>query len=730
MALTGPLLCIFGLSLLALGQAQNCSDCITATRRGKTVSQTLVYHTIYECNGQRLDSCYHNQTEYARCNEKGKIICYDPKEVPYLWWVEIRANDGKGKLLGRSQTTTNRSQPLWVTFDACQAIDNDGASTCGNMGWRRYYSRQEKYICPEDPGQCRQYRNSPVYVVEAPWVPIQERAQYYCGETGWNCVCWATWKKGPNSCVGLRAGVKRGIPSANCTAETCNPVNLTIYDIEKWEKAKYTRYGVRIAGKGSDPGVILDVKVLQKSREGKSQHLVFHSFYHEIESGVKYEIPTVAKNLFVNLAENIAKSLNVTNCYVCGGTNQGDRWPWESMEANISDPNTWKVERGNRKQQWVLQTSIIGRSCWQRLGDGKFVGNLECEGGYEWNETKNTWERWGTPLEMPFQLRNWTNGSTIVNGWPAPGGYYWICGKVAYALLPKNWVGSCVLGTIRPSFFLLPISKGEKLGIQLYTETDELRRAKRDLQIGNWKDNEWPPERIIAYYDPATWAEDGSWGYRTPIYMLNRIIRLQAVVEIIVNKTGDALNLIAKQNTQMRTAIYQNRLALDYLLAHEGGVCGKFNLTNCCLGIDEEGNAVNQLVKEMKKIAHVPVQTWNGVNLGNWWNNLGVSNWLTKLALVGGGVLIVILIVPCLIPCFIRLITMVVQGMQVTLVPHNPEEKTKPQPIMIVQAIKERRKDGELNSLEQVIARFEAKTRINLIKKQMGDCDKYIESYV
>jgi len=70
--------------------------------------------------------------------------------------------------------------------------------------------------------------------------------------------------------------------------------------------------------------------------------------------------------------------------------------------------------------------------------------------------------------------------------------------------------------------------------------------------------------------------------------MLNRIIRLQAVVEIVVNKTGGALGLIAKQNSKMRTALYQNRLALDYFLAQEGGVCGKFKLSNCCLEIDDE----------------------------------------------------------------------------------------------------------------------------------------------
>ena len=155
------------------------------------------------------------------------------------------------------------------------------------------------------------------------------------------------------------------------------------------------------------------------------------------------------------------------------------------------------------------------------------------------------------------------------------------------------------------------------MGVPVYTESGELQRCKRDLQIGNWKENEWPPERIIAYYNPATWAEDGSWGYRTPIYMLNRIIQLQAVVETLVNKNGDALSLLTKQNTKMRTAIYQNRLALDYMLAQEGRVCGKFNLTNCCIQIDDKGRAIDELVRGMKKVAHIPVQTWNGFNIEN-----------------------------------------------------------------------------------------------------------------
>jgi hypothetical protein len=60
--------------------------------------------------------------------------------------------------------------------------------------------------------------------------------------------------------------------------------------------------------------------------------------------------------------------------------------------------------------------------------------------------------------------------------------------------------------------------------------------------------------------ESPTWAEDRSWGYCTPIYMFDHIIRLQAVAEIITNETASALNLLAKQNTKMCNAIYQTRL--------------------------------------------------------------------------------------------------------------------------------------------------------------------------
>jgi hypothetical protein len=94
--------------------------------------------------------------------------------------------------------------------------------------------------------------------------------------------------------------------------------------------------------------------------------------------------------------------------------------------------------------------------------------------------------------------------------------------------------------------------------------------------------------------------------------MLNNIIKLQAVVKSITNETVRAPNLLAKQITKMHNAIYQYHLALDYLLASEGGVCGKFNLSSCCLQIDAEGKTIEKITDGMAKLAHVPVQIWKG----------------------------------------------------------------------------------------------------------------------
>lgn len=115
------------------------------------------------------------------------------------------------------------------------------------------------------------------------------------------------WMKNPQKSEGLEAKLEKGKGKIDCNAYTCNPVNLTIYTHGEWKKKNIYGYGIQIHQKGEDPGIILDIRVKEESRESSKETLVFHSFYHEIENGVVYEILAIAKNLFINLAETIAK---------------------------------------------------------------------------------------------------------------------------------------------------------------------------------------------------------------------------------------------------------------------------------------------------------------------------------------------------------------------------------------------------------------------------------------
>jgi hypothetical protein len=105
------------------------------------------------------------------------------------------------------------------------------------------------------------------------------------------------------------------------------------------------------------------------------------------------------------------------------------------------------------------------------------VGDLTCLGQKFYNDTAQETQWWGAPHHtepQPHPLANFSNlqrawnNITIKIDWQAPRGLYWIYGKQAYIVLLSSWFGSCVLGSNRPTFFLLPLRQGENLGVPTY----------------------------------------------------------------------------------------------------------------------------------------------------------------------------------------------------------------------------------------------------------------------
>nr|KAF6422689.1 hypothetical protein HJG63_008529 [Rousettus aegyptiacus] len=90
------------------------------------------------------------------------------------------------------------------------------------------------------------------------------------------------------------------------------------------------------------------------------------------------------------MAEGVARSLNVTSCYVCRGTLVGDRWPWEATELvlNQAMPDITAPLTSN-DGQWILEHTVIGQYCLARGGENlkHSVGNLICSGQRYYNAT-------------------------------------------------------------------------------------------------------------------------------------------------------------------------------------------------------------------------------------------------------------------------------------------------------------------------------------------------------
>ncbi|NXT72860.1 ENR1 protein, partial [Chaetops frenatus] len=71
---------------------------------------------------------------------------------------------------------------------------------------------------------------------------------------------------------------------------------------------------------------------------------------------------------------------------------------------------------------------------------------------------------WGIKRAVKY----WKHATTTNNHfWQAPQDLYWICGNIAYIELPNDWAGSCTLGIIKPSFFLLPKEARTDLGVPI-----------------------------------------------------------------------------------------------------------------------------------------------------------------------------------------------------------------------------------------------------------------------
>ncbi|KAJ1192346.1 hypothetical protein NDU88_001657 [Pleurodeles waltl] len=256
----------------------------------------------------------------------------------------------------------------------------------------------------------------------------------------------------------------------------------------------------------------------------------------------------------------------------------------------------------------ALDTLHIGRFCVHRhksYYDTVFVGTSECK---------------DTFLFQP----KWT---FMLNGQdPVIPGIYYICGLNAYYRLPKGWYGRCYLGIVFPKVYQLDdLKKFPKLSESHHVQ-------KRETASGVVGD-------IFGVVIPSVGV------------ILNsiKIRKLSTIVDNMLTKFSGAIILMDAELAAERAMTLQNRLALDILLAKDGGVCKMLGTRHCCTYIPDNSGQIRKMLTnltnesaDLKELKEPGV--WEKVgkgfaSVGNWLSNI----WNGLLLKIVKGILIVLI---------------------------------------------------------------------------------------
>lgn len=212
---------------------------------------------------------------------------------------------------------------------------------------------------------------------------------------------------------------------------------------------------------------------------------VHHTYWIEMHKTI--ELPPPARNIFIDLAEHIAMELTVTNCYVCGGTNMREQWPWEARQLEYTtdlQPLNLSWCTHDWPTCWLSnKESIVGKDCVIRNNYSNSIGDTKCLSGIicDPTETQTVFPinyTWINPCDQSTHTplhQVWEDPCNRTLTWVAPNHLYWICGNQTWAELPPDWgaLSSWVSYDQASSYY--PYPKGntwESLSIRSYTDTN------------------------------------------------------------------------------------------------------------------------------------------------------------------------------------------------------------------------------------------------------------------
>ena len=383
------------------------------------------------------------------------------------------------------------------------------------------------------------------------------------------------------------------------------------------------------------------------------------------------ELEAWENNAFLQLHDKIANAMNWSDCWICSRlpTNIGQGHPVvatsfpnssQIVKAFSNMPLTEYTEIPKRNLEWQIDLSTLwnettevpcvqrcylenttknmgGNSTDKKCGSTSFVGAYPNCTSYIKYGGANMWNSNQTRRHV----------SSTPKGWPTPvgQGWYWICGKWGYKVLPLGWKGQCAIGTIVPNITIVQnLTSSGTLGLlRTYMKpVAHPTRGKRNPLV----------KRPTSFHSFARWFIP----WLGVSELEKALVNISATMEIINNATADALTALQKEISSLEQVTLQNRLGLDLLFAKEGGLCTVIG-EHCCTYVNQDKRIEKDLFQiwEKTKILHEVAQdntSWGFSDLverlTSWLPNL---TWLKQLFVTTITVMILLIALCVVVRC-------------------------------------------------------------------------------
>uniref|UniRef100_A0A452IJY2 Uncharacterized protein n=1 Tax=Gopherus agassizii TaxID=38772 RepID=A0A452IJY2_9SAUR len=381
------------------------------------------------------------------------------------------------------------------------------------------------------------------------------------------------------------------------------------------------------------------------------------------------------------LKVSFAREFNLSNCWICSQIPyHAAGLPWRAIPKNWSDHCQWWFASGGNESCYThnvpgLKPSLpnlfnncsleqqyaLSNDSWHPFGNAShfpqpirlrlvpsgllcyqqsvtanhtwFAGNSTCQ--YYVSSVANVsiplFNASGQDTGEGFLYFS-ANSSLMIqqgfNGIVANGQSFYICGKFAYKWLPHHWHGSCYEGFLAPPLRVLdqPPPGRPRQCRSLWATPEPIREGDRLGMI------------LLPSYGVGRMAQ---------LYR-----RLSVFLTQFANETLAIEKSLSSELYQLRLLALQNRQALDYVLASQGGVCALIG-DECCTYVPDNSVDINRHILS----AEQAFSQWKAQeqapslfeSLFNWLPNLGgVGSELIRFLIIGVVLcLLVLLILTC-----------------------------------------------------------------------------------